>query len=71
MQSDIKNKNGRMYPKEILQREVARYNREFINKKSFLTNSDPDVTNVNLERVSHMIRISIQKAIILSAKQES
>ena len=32
MQSDVKNRNGRIYPKEILQKEVARYNREFINK---------------------------------------
>ena len=28
MQSDVKNRNGRIYPKEILQKEVARYNRE-------------------------------------------
>ena len=26
MQSDVKNRNGRIYPKEILQKEVARYN---------------------------------------------
>ena len=32
MQSDVKNRNGRIYPKEILQKEVARYNREFIQK---------------------------------------
>ena len=57
MQSDIKNKNGRMYPKEILQREVARYNREFINKKrAFGELGHPDGPTVNLERVSHMIR---------------
>ena len=57
MQSDIKNKNGRMYPKEILQREVERYNREFINKKrAFGELGHPDGPTVNLERVSHMIR---------------
>ena len=33
MQSDVKNRNGRIYPKEILQKEVVRYNREFIEKK--------------------------------------
>ena len=32
LQSDIKNRNGRVYPKDILEREVSRYNREFINK---------------------------------------
>ena len=31
MQADVKNRNGRVYPSEILQREVVRYNREFIN----------------------------------------
>ena len=56
MQSDIKNKNGRMYPKEILQREVVRYNREFINKnRAFGELGHPDGPTVNLERVSHMI----------------
>ena len=57
MQSDIKNKNGRMYPKEILQREVVRYNREFINKnRAFGELGHPDGPTVNLERVSHMIK---------------
>ena len=57
MQSDIKNKNGRMYPKEILQREVVRYNSEFINKnRAFGELGHPDGPTVNLERVSHMIK---------------
>jgi hypothetical protein len=33
LQSDIKNRNGRVYPREILVREVNRYNKEFIQKK--------------------------------------
>ena len=33
LQADIKNRNGRVYPREILQKEVSRYNREFVNKK--------------------------------------
>jgi len=32
LQSELKNRNGRVYPKAILEREVNRYNREFINK---------------------------------------
>ena len=57
MQSDVKNKNGRIYPKEILQKEVARYNREFIQKNSaFGELGHPDGPTVNLERVSHMIK---------------
>jgi len=57
MQSDIKNKNGRIYPKEILQKEVARYNREFIEKnRAFGELGHPEGPTVNLERVSHMIK---------------
>ena len=56
LQADIKNRNGRVYPKEILQKEVSRYNREFINKKrAFGELGHPDGPTVNLERVSHMI----------------
>ena len=33
LQSDIKNRNGRVYGKDILMKEVTRYNTEFINKK--------------------------------------
>ena len=33
MQADIKNKNGRVYPMEILQKEVKRYEKEFIQEK--------------------------------------
>ena len=56
LQSDLKNRNGRVYPKDILNNEVERYNREFINKKrAFGELGHPDGPTVNLERVSHMI----------------
>ena len=56
MQSDIKNRNGRVYPVETLAKEVARYTKEFINKKrAFGELGHPDGPTVNLERVSHMI----------------
>ena len=56
MQSDTKNRNGRIYPKEILQKEAKRYNIEFIQKKrAFGELGHPDGPTVNLERVSHMI----------------
>ena len=56
LQSDIKNRNGRVYPNEILHKEVTRYNREFINKnRAFGELGHPDGPVVNLERVSHMI----------------
>ena len=57
MQAEMKNKNGRVYPKDVLTREVARYNREFINKsRAFGELGHPDGPTVNLERVSHMIK---------------
>ena len=56
LQSELKNRNGRVYPKAILEREVNRYNREFINKsRAFGELGHPDGPTVNLERVSHMI----------------
>ena len=56
LQSNIKNRNGRIYPKEILVKEVTRYNKEFVNKKrAFGELGHPDGPTVNLERVSHMI----------------
>jgi hypothetical protein len=57
LQSDIKNRNGRVYPNAVLTREVARYNKEFINKsRAFGELGHPDGPTVNLERVSHMIK---------------
>jgi len=56
MQADKKNRNGRIYPQEILQKEAKRYNTEFIQKKrAFGELGHPDGPTVNLERVSHMI----------------
>ena len=56
MQADIKNRNGRIYPMEILQKEVKRYNKEYINeKRAFGELGHPDGPTVNLERASHLI----------------
>jgi len=57
LQSEIKNRNGRVYPKHILDKEVRRYNAEFINKnRAFGELGHPDGPTVNLERVSHMVK---------------
>ena len=57
LQSDIKNRNGRVYPREILVREVNRYNKEFVQKnRAFGELGHPDGPTVNLERVSHMVK---------------
>jgi len=56
LQSEIKNRNGRVYPKETLSNEVSRYNKEFVEqKRAFGELGHPDGPTVNLERVSHMI----------------
>ena len=57
LQSNIKNRNGRVYPREILVREVNRYNKEFVQKnRAFGELGHPDGPTVNLERVSHMVK---------------
>ena len=57
LQADIKNRNGRVYGNDILQKEVSRYNKEFINRnRAFGELGHPDGPTVNLERVSHMIK---------------
>ena len=57
LQSDIKNRNGRVYPKQIMMKEVTRYTNEFVNKnRAFGELGHPDGPTVNLERVSHMIK---------------
>ena len=56
LQAEMKNRNGRVYPMDVLEKEVLRYNKEFINKKrAFGELGHPDGPTVNLERVSHMI----------------
>jgi len=56
MQGDIKNRNGRMYPAETLDREVKRYTKEYVNKKrAYGELGHPSGPTINLERVSHMI----------------
>lgn len=56
MQGNIKNRNGRMYPMEVLIKEVKRYNKEYVDKKrAFGELGHPAGPTINLDRVSHMI----------------
>ena len=56
MQANVKNRNGRVYPKEILQKETKRYEQNYIKQnRAFGELGHPDGPTVNLERVSHMI----------------
>jgi len=56
MQSEIKNRNGRVYPFEVLDKEVKRYNKEFIEQnRAYGELGHPDGPTVNLDKVSHMV----------------
>ena len=56
LQSEIKNRNGRVYPKAVLEREVNRYNDQFVSKgRAFGELGHPDGPQINLDRISHII----------------
>ena len=56
MQAEKKNRNGRVYPLNVLSKEVDRYNREYVTKnRAFGELGHPDSPTINLDRVSHMI----------------
>lgn len=55
MQGDIKNRNGRVYPKQTLMREMARYNKNYVEaKRAYGELGHPQGPTINLDRVSHM-----------------
>jgi hypothetical protein len=56
LQGDIKNRNGRVYPFNVLEREVGRYNESYVSAGRALGElGHPDGPTVNLDRVSHKI----------------
>jgi hypothetical protein len=56
LQGDIKNRNGRVYPFGVLEREVGRYNEQYVNVGRALGElGHPDGPTVHLDRVSHKI----------------
>jgi hypothetical protein len=56
LQAECVNRNGRMYPMSIMEREVKRYTEQYINKGRALGElGHPDGPTVNLDRVSHKI----------------
>jgi hypothetical protein len=57
MQAEQKNRNGRIYPKEVLNKEVYKYIDKYVDQnRAFGELGHPDGPVVNLERVSHMIK---------------
>jgi hypothetical protein len=56
MQAEKKNRNGRVYPYHVLDKEVKRYNQDYVTKnRAFGELGHPDSPTINLDRVSHMI----------------
>ena len=56
LQAEVKNRNGRTYPMAVLQREVDRYNEEYVKQNRALGElGHPESPHINLDRVSHMI----------------
>jgi hypothetical protein len=61
LQSELKNRNGRMYPESVMDNEVARYIKESVdNNRAYGELGHPDTPSINLDRVSHMI-VSLKK----------
>jgi hypothetical protein len=57
MQANIKNRNGRVYPAEVLDKEVNRYVTENVQKnRAYGELGHPTSPTINLDRVSHMIK---------------
>ena len=57
LQADKKNRNGRVYPRDLLAREVSRYNANYVREnRAFGELGHPDSPTINLDRVSHMIK---------------
>jgi hypothetical protein len=56
LQAEVTNRNGRCYPFPILEREVLKYNKNYISQGRALGElGHPDGPTVNLDRASHMI----------------
>lgn len=56
LQTEIANRNGRIYKKDIMEKEVNRYIKEYVNTKRALGElGHPEGPQINLDRVSHMI----------------
>lgn len=57
LQGNLKNRNGRVYPMDVLDKEVERYNKEYIEKnRAYGELGHPQGPTINLERVSHMVK---------------
>ena len=57
MQGGVKNKNGRIYPVDVLKNEVNRYNKQYVKEnRAYGELGHPTGPTINLDRVSHVIK---------------
>jgi len=56
LQSELQNRNGRMYPEKIMDKEVSRYMEQYVKQnRAYGELGHPDSPSINLDRVSHLI----------------
>jgi hypothetical protein len=56
LQSELKNRNGRMYPESVMDKEATRYVKEYVQaNRAYGELGHPDTPTINLDRVSHLI----------------
>ena len=56
LQSEVKNRNGRVYPESVMDKEVQRYIENYVGKnRAYGELGHPDTPSINLDRVSHII----------------
>lgn len=56
LQSEVQNRNGRMYPESVMDQEVSRYVKNYVNQnRAYGELGHPDTPSINLDRVSHLI----------------
>lgn len=56
LQSELKNRNGRMYPEKTMDNAVESYVENYVNqKRAYGELGHPDTPSINLDRVSHII----------------
>ena len=56
LQSEVKNRNGRVYPESVMDQEVKRYVENYVDQnRAYGELGHPDSPSINLDRVSHLI----------------
>lgn len=56
LQSEVQNRNGRVYPESVMDQEVQRYVKNYVDQnRAYGELGHPDTPSINLDRVSHLI----------------